>query len=169
MAQPAVSHLPRRRLCLQELLEHPFLRPTAAPTTGLVGVTRSQLRKLLAQLSAVAPAEDRTDIDALSEEVFKQLSKGDAVDLAALLSRPKPAGVPPCSVMCIKSLTGLETSPTGGDGGEKRRLMCSTGSSQRGASQSSTGSAKEDSTGTGQTAGERLPAQKGLSSLLQDL
>ena len=78
--------------CLQELLQHPFLRPTAAPAPGLVGVTRSQLRKLLAQLSTVTASGGRADIDALSEELFRQLANGEAVDLAALVARPNPAG-----------------------------------------------------------------------------
>ena len=78
-------------LCLQELLEHPFLRPSAAPAPGLVGVTRSQLKKLLAQLSAVGTTNTRADIDALSDELFRQLSNGEAVDLAALVAKPGKA------------------------------------------------------------------------------
>lgn len=38
---------------LQELLDHPFLRPTegpAGPAPGQVGLTRDQLKKLLTQV-----------------------------------------------------------------------------------------------------------------------
>jgi hypothetical protein len=78
-------------LNVQELLEHPFLRPSAAPAPGLVGVTRSQLKKLLAQLSTVSASNSRADIDALSDELFRQLSNGEAVDLAALVAKPGKA------------------------------------------------------------------------------
>ena len=40
---------------LQELLEHPFLRPTEAPMApapGQVGLNRDQLKKLLAQVNS---------------------------------------------------------------------------------------------------------------------
>lgn len=86
---------------MQELLDHPFLKPTAAAAApGLVGMTRSQLRKLLSQLSSVAASEGSADIDTLSEEVFRQLSKGDAVDLTTLLSKAaKPAGT--VTLACI--------------------------------------------------------------------
>lgn len=81
----------------QELLDHAFLKPTVpAGAPELVGLTRSQLRKLLAQLSTVATADGSADIDVVSEEVFRQLSKGDAVDLTTLLSKgPKPGGAAP--------------------------------------------------------------------------
>ena len=35
---------------VQELLSHPFLRPTAAPQDSLVGVSKDQLKKLLIQV-----------------------------------------------------------------------------------------------------------------------
>lgn len=35
---------------VQELLSHPFLRPTAAPHDSLVGVSKDQLKKLLIQV-----------------------------------------------------------------------------------------------------------------------
>lgn len=73
-------------------MEHPFLRPTASPVPGLVGVTRSQLKKLLAQLSSVSGGENSQDIDFMSEELFKQLSQGESVDLQALITKSKPPG-----------------------------------------------------------------------------
>jgi hypothetical protein len=44
-----------RKAWVQELLSHPFLRPTAAPAAPLrldsaVGLTRAQLKKVLAQV-----------------------------------------------------------------------------------------------------------------------
>ena len=66
----------------QELLAHPFLRPSAAP----VGLTRSQLERLLAQLS------DRADIGALSDELFRKLSNGESVDLASLFAQAPVSG-----------------------------------------------------------------------------
>lgn len=78
---------------MQELLDHPFLRPAPAPAAGLVGVTRSQLKKLLAHVTAVTEGGSRpTNIEALSDELFRQLSNGESVNLAALISRPPPAG-----------------------------------------------------------------------------
>lgn len=78
---------------LQELLDHPFLRPSVAPAAGAVGVTRSQLKKLLAHVTAVTGGGGRSaDIDALSDELFRQLSNGEAVDLAALVARPASIG-----------------------------------------------------------------------------
>ena len=59
---PVLMHAVRR----QELLAHPFLRPTAAPAAasapaaagqdGLVGLTRAQLKKLLAQVPLMPPS-----------------------------------------------------------------------------------------------------------------
>ena len=41
---------------LQELLNHPFLRPTAAAAQdSLVGVTKDQLKKLLIQVPKLRP------------------------------------------------------------------------------------------------------------------
>ena len=73
---------------VQELLDHPFLRPTAAAAPGLVGLTRTQLGKLLAQVSAATAADSTADINMLSEEVFRQLSQGKTVDLTQLLAKP---------------------------------------------------------------------------------
>lgn len=73
-------------------MEHPFLRPSAAPVAGLVGLTRGQLKRLLAQLSTVTTEGGRSDIDALSDELFRQLSNGESVDLAALVAKPPVVG-----------------------------------------------------------------------------
>ena len=72
-------------------MDHPFLRPTTSAVPGLVGVTRSQLKKLLAQLSSVSSGDGQQDIDLLSEELFKQLSQGESVDLQALICKSKPS------------------------------------------------------------------------------
>lgn len=72
-------------------MEHPFLRPSASPVPGLVGLTRSQLKRLLAQLSSVSGGDSHQDIELLSEELFKQLSAGESVDLQALVCKPKAA------------------------------------------------------------------------------
>jgi hypothetical protein len=47
-------------MSLQELLDHPFLRPTtagsqASSTPGQVGLTRAQLKKLLAEVITLFP------------------------------------------------------------------------------------------------------------------
>ena len=76
-------------LLVQQLMEHPFLRPSASPVPGLVGLTRTQLKKLLAQLSSVSGSDEQQDIELLSEELFKQLSAGESVDLQALICKPK--------------------------------------------------------------------------------
>jgi len=87
------------------------LRPSAAPAPGLVGVTRSQLKKLLAQLSTVSTSNSRADIDALSDELFRQLSNGEAVDLAALVAKPGKASQqhlpPPSSAGRIHTMLGV--------------------------------------------------------------
>ena len=112
---------------LQELLHHPFLRPTAAPAPGLVGVTRSQLRKLLAQLSTVTASGGRADIDALSEELFRQLANGEAVDLAALVARPNPAGVGLASCcyecVCVGCKPELAATAAGGRSSTLQKLV----------------------------------------------
>ena len=77
---------------VQELMDHSFLRPTTSAVPGLVGVTRTQLKKLLAQLSAVSGESKEQDIDMLTEELFKQLSQGESVDLQALISKPRSSG-----------------------------------------------------------------------------
>ena len=50
----ACDELSNRNVTVQELLEHPFLRPTEAPggpQPGQVGLTRDQLKKLLTQVA----------------------------------------------------------------------------------------------------------------------
>ncbi|BDA45731.1 probable dual specificity protein kinase Ttk at C-terminar half [Coccomyxa sp. Obi] len=81
------------RITMQELLNHPFLRPTAAPVATtpdcLVGLTVDQLKKVLAQVSAASASGCPADLDTISEELFRQLSSGQTVNLAAVLSRAR--------------------------------------------------------------------------------
>ena len=77
---------------LQELLSHQFLRPSAAPSTadramgGSVGLTKEQLRTLVAHVSA---AGSNADLDTLSEKLYEQLAEGNAAGLGALLNNTK--------------------------------------------------------------------------------
>ncbi|KAK9842292.1 hypothetical protein WJX81_004955 [Elliptochloris bilobata] len=86
---------PRTRITMPELLEHPLLRPVAAPSVGdpdtaLVGLSRAQLRRLLVQLKAASVAGAGADLDTVTEELFRQLSAGQTVNLARLLPSPQP-------------------------------------------------------------------------------
>ena len=75
----------------QELLNHQFLRPSTRtalaekPDKGSVGLTKEQLRTLIAHVSA---AGSNADVDTLSEKLFAQLAEGNAAGLGALLSHP---------------------------------------------------------------------------------
>ena len=74
----------------QELLNHPFLRPSQSQSTvlpsdksaGAVGLTKEQLRSLVAHVSA---AGTNADLDSLSEQLFSQLAEGNGTRLGALL------------------------------------------------------------------------------------
>lgn len=115
---PQASSLPLRWLArVQELLEHPFLRPTAAPAPpaaaakpagALVELSREQLTKLLQQVATAGVSG--TEVGQLSDQLFKQLSSGLSPDLvshkaaaaaearqaaaAAAASAPAPAPAP---------------------------------------------------------------------------
>lgn len=74
----------------QELLEHPFLRPTAAagppaaaakPAGSSVELSREQLTKLLRQVAAAGVSG--TDVGQLSDQLFQQLSSGLSPDLVS--------------------------------------------------------------------------------------
>lgn len=72
----------------QELLEHPFLRPTQAPAAAAapkpgssVELSREQLTKLLQQVAAAGVSG--SDVGHLSDQLFKQLSHGLSPDLVS--------------------------------------------------------------------------------------
>jgi hypothetical protein len=75
--------------CLQELLEHPFLRPThaaaaaaasaAASRGSSVELSRDQLTKLLQQVAAAGVSGG--EVGHLSDQLFRQLASGLSPDL----------------------------------------------------------------------------------------
>ena len=79
----------RSATCLQELLEHPFLRPThaaaaaaasaAASRGSSVELSREQLTKLLQQVAAAGVSGG--EVGHLSDQLFKQLASGLSPDL----------------------------------------------------------------------------------------
>lgn len=86
----ASGHLAPLCRNVQELLEHPFLRPTAAPAppataarpTGTsVELSRDQLTKLLQQVAAAGVSG--SNVGQLSDHLFKQLSSGLSPDLVS--------------------------------------------------------------------------------------
>ncbi|PRW45719.1 hypothetical protein C2E21_5938 [Chlorella sorokiniana] len=86
--QRCLDRNPRSRITMQELLEHPFLRPThaaapaAAPKPGSsVELSREQLTKLLQQVAAAGVSG--SDVGHLSDQLFKQLSNGLSPDLVS--------------------------------------------------------------------------------------
>ncbi|KAL0032168.1 hypothetical protein WJX77_008646 [Trebouxia sp. C0004] len=82
---------PRTRIQMQELLDHAFLRPTegpARPAPGQVGLTRDQLKKLLTQVAEASASG--ADLDTLSEELFRQLSSRQTVNLGTMFRPTKP-------------------------------------------------------------------------------
>ncbi|KAK9804601.1 hypothetical protein WJX73_006405 [Symbiochloris irregularis] len=93
----------RRRITMQELLQHAFLRPAtvgpverpqkgaAAKANSPGGLTREQVRYLVAHVSA---AGSNADLDSLSEHLFKQLAQGEGAQLGKLMgdsAAPKAA------------------------------------------------------------------------------
>ncbi|KAK3240555.1 hypothetical protein CYMTET_49611 [Cymbomonas tetramitiformis] len=103
---------PRDRITIPQLLEHPFLRPSAkAGRSGgaspAPGISESQLRRLLGQLALPG-----SSVQGMSQEVFRQLESGETLDLSSFLANaggskaptappppppppPPPAALPP--------------------------------------------------------------------------
>ncbi|KAI7845303.1 hypothetical protein COHA_001145 [Chlorella ohadii] len=85
--QRCLDRNPRSRITMQqELLEHPFLRPTHAPAAAAapkpgssVELSREQLTKLLQQVAAAGVSG--SEVGHLSDQLFKQLSNGLSPDL----------------------------------------------------------------------------------------
>ncbi|KAK9833841.1 hypothetical protein WJX74_007511 [Apatococcus lobatus] len=80
----------RTRITMQELLQHPFLRPGTRPApanapTDSIGISRDQLKKLLTQASQAGAG---ANLDRLSEELFRQLEAGEAL----CIPTPQAAG-----------------------------------------------------------------------------
>ena len=88
LAPLATSPPPPTLLPTQELLEHPFLRPThapapapAKPSGSSVELSREQLTKLLQQVAAAGMSGG--DVGHLSDTLFKQLASGLSPDLVS--------------------------------------------------------------------------------------
>ncbi|PSC73666.1 hypothetical protein C2E20_3077 [Micractinium conductrix] len=86
--QRCLDRNPRSRITMQELLEHPFLRPThapapapAKPSGSSVELSREQLTKLLQQVAAAGMSGG--DVGHLSDTLFKQLASGLSPDLVS--------------------------------------------------------------------------------------
>lgn len=106
--QRCLDRNPRSRISMQELLEHPFLRPCQAPPAppaagtrpGSVELSREQLTKLLQQVAATGMPLAGSEVGLLSDQLFKQLSSGLSPDLvsrrlaARASQQPQAAALP---------------------------------------------------------------------------
>jgi hypothetical protein len=83
---------PKNRISVKEILAHKFLRPFAEPspsTPADSGLSMTQLQDLLAQLQKHG---SDVDVNAVTAEVFRQISTGETVSLSPLLRKHSTRG-----------------------------------------------------------------------------
>ena len=89
LMQACLERNPKKRISVKEILTHKFLRPFAdqsssssSPTDS--GLSMTQLQELLAQLQKHGSS---VDVNAVTAEVFRQISAGESVSLSPLLRK----------------------------------------------------------------------------------
>ena len=92
LMQRCLERDPKHRISVKEILAHKFLRPFAEPspsTPADSGLSMAQLQDLLAQLQKHG---SDVDVNAVTAEVFRQISAGETVSLSPLLRKHSMRG-----------------------------------------------------------------------------
>jgi serine/threonine-protein kinase TTK/MPS1 len=87
LMQACLERNPKKRISVKEILRHKFLRPFAEPSSSSPtdsGLSMTQLQELLAQLQNHGSS---VDVNAVTAEVFRQISAGESVTLSPLLRK----------------------------------------------------------------------------------
>lgn len=106
--QRCLDRNPKTRATMQELLQHPFLRPTAVPRPAASGLAKEQVR-LLMQVAQATGA----DIDKLLEAALQQLAAGQQLDVDTVLARAtgSAGGVAAAAAMVSATAVSVTAAP----------------------------------------------------------